>query len=45
MKAIADHSSIGNSQFQASEANSVIQNFNALSNSDKQAMLNFLRSL
>ena len=45
MNAIADHFSPGNSQFQASEANSVIQNFNALSNSEKQALLNFLRSL
>jgi len=29
----------------ASEANAVIQNFNALSVSDKQAILDFLRSL
>jgi len=29
----------------ASEANAVIQNFNALSMSDKQAILDFLRSL
>jgi CxxC motif-containing protein (DUF1111 family) len=45
MQAIAAHSSSGNSQFQASEANTVIQNFNALSNSNQQAILNFLRSL
>ena len=42
---IADHSSNANSQFPASEANQVIQNFNNLSNSDQQAILNFLRSL
>ena len=45
LKVIADHSSPGNSQFPPSEANRVVQNFNALSTSDKQAILNFLRSL
>jgi len=45
MKVIADHASKANSQFQASEANQVIQNFNNLSASDQQAILNFLRSL
>lgn len=45
MEAIADHSSQGNSQFQASEANAVVRNFNALSTSDQQALLNYLRSL
>jgi CxxC motif-containing protein (DUF1111 family) len=45
MKTIADHASNANGQFQASEANQVIQNFNNLSNSDQQAILNFLRSL
>jgi hypothetical protein len=35
----------GTSGFVASEANAVIQNFNALSVSDKQAILDFLRSL
>ncbi len=45
MQAILAHSSQGNSQFQASEANTVIRNFTALSDSDKQAVLNFLRSL
>jgi CxxC motif-containing protein (DUF1111 family) len=45
LKVIADHASNANSQFQASEANQVIQNFNNLSNSDQQAILNFLRSL
>jgi hypothetical protein len=34
-----------NNGYQASEANTVIQNFNALSASDKQAVLDFLRSL
>jgi CxxC motif-containing protein (DUF1111 family) len=38
-EAIAQHSSRG------SEANQVVQNFNALSVSDRQAVLNFLRSL
>jgi CxxC motif-containing protein (DUF1111 family) len=45
MKVIADHSSRANSQFPASEASQVIQNFNNLSSSDQQAILNFLRSL
>jgi len=44
LQAIAAHSSRGNSQFPSSEANGVIQNFNALSDTDKQAVLNFLRS-
>src|SRR2546425_4147488 len=43
--AIQAHSSGGNSQFGPSEANSVINNFNRLSDSDQQDMLNFLRSL
>ncbi|HUA63898.1 MAG TPA: di-heme oxidoredictase family protein [Verrucomicrobiae bacterium] len=45
LQAIAAHSSNGNFQFQSSEANQVIRNFNSLSDSDKQAVLNFLRSL
>jgi CxxC motif-containing protein (DUF1111 family) len=45
VKAIADHASNASSQFPASEANQVVQNFNNLSNSDQQAILNFLRSL
>jgi CxxC motif-containing protein (DUF1111 family) len=45
MKVIADHASNANSQFPASEANQVVQNFNNLSSSDQQAILNFLRSL
>jgi CxxC motif-containing protein (DUF1111 family) len=45
MKAIEDHSSQANSQFAASEANRVVAKFNELGQSDKQAILNFLRSL
>jgi CxxC motif-containing protein (DUF1111 family) len=44
LRVIADHASQGNSQF-PSEANQVVQNFNGLSASDKQGILNFLRSL
>jgi CxxC motif-containing protein (DUF1111 family) len=36
---------VSNNGYPASEANAVIQNFNALSVSDKQAILDFLRSL
>jgi len=45
LQAIAAHASSSNGQFGASEANAVIGNFNGLSDSDKQALLNFLRSL
>jgi CxxC motif-containing protein (DUF1111 family) len=45
MKVIADHASNANSQFPASEANQVVQNFNNLNTSAQQAILNFLRSL
>ena len=45
LKVIADHAGAANSQYPASEANKVVANFNALSSSDKQAILNFLRSL
>ena len=50
MQAIAAHQSdagtgAGGLFYQASEANQVIGNFNALSRSDKQAILDFLRSL
>ncbi len=45
LKVIADHFSLGNNQFGPSEANAVVNNFNNLSSSDKQAILNFLRSL
>jgi hypothetical protein len=37
--------SVTNGGTPASEANAVVQNFNALSVSDKQAILDFLRSL
>ena len=39
MQAIQDHASTG------SEANAVIRNFNELTQSQKQDLLNFLRSL
>jgi CxxC motif-containing protein (DUF1111 family) len=39
VEAIAQHSSRG------SEANQVVQNFNSLSGTDQQALVNFLRSL
>jgi CxxC motif-containing protein (DUF1111 family) len=45
LKVIADHASLANSQFAASEANAVVANFNKLQPGDKQAILNFLRSL
>jgi CxxC motif-containing protein (DUF1111 family) len=45
LRVIADHASEGNSQFPPSEANQVVRNFNALSDRDQQAILNFLRSL
>jgi CxxC motif-containing protein (DUF1111 family) len=44
-KAIQAHKSPGNGQFGPSESNTVIDNFNKLSVCDKQALLNFLRSL
>jgi hypothetical protein len=37
--------SLGNREFGPSEANTVIDNFNKLSERDKQDLLNFLRSL
>jgi hypothetical protein len=37
--------SLGNGEFGPSEANTVIDNFNKLSERDKQDLLNFLRSL
>jgi CxxC motif-containing protein (DUF1111 family) len=43
--AIAAHRSNGNAQFQASEANAVIDRYNALATNKKQELLNFLRSL
>jgi CxxC motif-containing protein (DUF1111 family) len=45
MHAIAAHASRADNGFRDSEANAVIRNFNQLSNSDQQAILNFLRSL
>jgi CxxC motif-containing protein (DUF1111 family) len=43
--AIAAHGSNGNGTFQSSEANSSVNAFNALSDANKQNVLNFLRSL
>ncbi|MGH7407134.1 MAG: di-heme oxidoredictase family protein [Candidatus Methylomirabilales bacterium] len=45
LEAIQAHRSAGNSRFQASEANGVITRFNDLRASEKQDILNFLRSL
>ena len=45
MQAIQAHASNAGNGYPASEANGVINNFNALQNSDKQAILDFLRSL
>jgi CxxC motif-containing protein (DUF1111 family) len=45
LTAIQAHASNGNGTFQASEANAIINRFNALSTTAKQNMLNFLRSL
>jgi len=45
LQAIRDHSSAANSQYPASEANQVVSNYIALSTSDQQAILAFLRSL
>jgi CxxC motif-containing protein (DUF1111 family) len=45
LQAILAHASNAGSGYPASEANGVISNFNALPASDKQAILNFLRSL
>jgi CxxC motif-containing protein (DUF1111 family) len=45
MQAILAHSSNAGGGYPASEANGVISNFNALQPSDKQAILDFLRSL
>jgi len=45
LTAITAHSSNANGTYQASEANTVIGRFNALTATQKQNMLNFLRSL
>lgn len=42
---IQAHASNGNNQYPASEANGVVNNYNRLSISDQQDLLNFLRSL
>jgi CxxC motif-containing protein (DUF1111 family) len=44
-EAILAHASAGNTKFRASEANGVVDKFRALSESAKQDLLNFLRSL
>jgi CxxC motif-containing protein (DUF1111 family) len=43
--AIRAHRSVGNFKFGPSEANEVVDRFNALGEGDKQDLLNFLRSL
>jgi len=45
VEAIRAHRSAGNGRFRASEANAVIERYNALAERDKQDLLNFLRSL
>ena len=45
VQAIQAHASNGNRQYRSSEANAVIGNYNHLSTSDQQDLLNFLRSL
>ena len=45
LEAIAAHASQGNRTYPASEANGVIGNFDRLSETQKQDLLNFLRSL
>jgi CxxC motif-containing protein (DUF1111 family) len=43
--AIEDHYSLGNSQYPASEANQSVTNFNNLSSTNQQDLVDFLRSL
>lgn len=43
--AVEDHFCLGNSQYPNSEANAVINNFNALAPTPQQDLINFLRSL
>jgi CxxC motif-containing protein (DUF1111 family) len=43
--AIEDHYSLGNSTYKASEANQSVTNFNNLSSTNQQDLVNFLRSL
>jgi CxxC motif-containing protein (DUF1111 family) len=45
VQAIENHLCVANSQYRASEANAVITSFNALSASNQQDIINFLRSL
>jgi CxxC motif-containing protein (DUF1111 family) len=45
LQAIRDHFSPATANYLASEANGVVHNFNRLSPADKQAILDFLRSL
>jgi CxxC motif-containing protein (DUF1111 family) len=45
VQTIQAHSSSGTRQYPASEANGVVGNYNHLSSSDQQDLLNFLRSL
>jgi len=45
VQAITAHYSNGNSRFKASEANRVVERFHDLGESQKQDLLNFLRSL
>jgi CxxC motif-containing protein (DUF1111 family) len=45
LQAIQAHKSAGNSKYPASEANAVVDRFNGFRESDKQDLVNFLRSL
>ena len=45
LEAIQAHASAGNAYFPPSEANAVIATFNALPESEKQYVLDFLRGL
>lgn len=45
LQVIQDHFSLASGQYPNSEANQVINNFNALSSTNQQDLLNFLRSL
>jgi len=45
VQAIEDHSSLSNGTYPASEANQAVTNFNNLSSTNQQDLINFLRSL
>ena len=45
IQTIQSHASSGNRTYPSSEANAVVSNYNHLSSSDQQDLLNFLRSL